>query len=238
MYRDESEYNYHLTGSHPEGNVAVLSPLIKNHKGTVFVQGRFANSQTKQLFETYGYKPVDRLQDADIVCWTGGEDINPEIYKEKPAGAVHWDVKRDTQDLAAIYDAKDKFKVGICRGAQLLNCIPNGGTLWQDIDNHWDGSHAIYDNITQETVVVNSLHHQGIRLTDKAELVAFANLSNEKYCYATTWNRQVDDPDPDVEVAYYPETRSLLIQSHPEFEREGATGKYFSRLMQRYYDAA
>lgn len=238
MYVDD--YSHHVEGGSLKPVLEALpplSPLVKTSHGKVFVQGVFANHQTRMLFETYGYQTVDRWQEADIVCWTGGEDINPRIYNEEPAGAEHWSTRRDSQDLAMIYDAKDRFKVGICRGAQLLNCVPNNGTLWQDVDAHI-GTHDATDVITGEKIRLNSLHHQGIRLTEKAEMVAFTNIATEKYSYSNVWYKDRDEPDPDVEAAWYPETRCLLMQWHPEFDVKGPSGFYFQRLMERYYLAA
>ena len=81
MFNEAENYNFHAP------TITSLSPLVITSKGKVFVQGRFANHQTRQLFQMYGYQPVDKIDDADIVCWTGGEDINPKIYNENPAGA-------------------------------------------------------------------------------------------------------------------------------------------------------
>jgi len=217
----------------------VLRPTCNLSKGRVFVQGDFANAATYRLFTTRGYEKATSIEDADIVVWTGGEDINPKLYNEQPAGASWWSDSRDSDDISAIERAKGKFLVGICRGAQLLNVIPNGGSLWQDVNNHGGGVHNIHDLITGETIQVNSIHHQQLRLTDKAELVASTNLSTEKYSYAGTWKASVDSsPDPDVEVAWYPHTRSLLFQGHPEFDQNGSTGNYFHRLLERFYHAA
>lgn len=212
--------------------------LSRNHKGLVFVQGRFANSQTGRLFEKNGYIVTKDIEEADIVCWTGGEDLNPKLYNEPVAGAGGWSDWRDSDDIRAVGLSKDKFKVGLCRGAQLLNVIPNGGKLWQDVDRHEYGHHDVVDTITGEIHKINSIHHQALRLTDKAELVAYARLSTVKYGYDTSWHVDNGEEDPDVEVAYYPETRSLCIQSHPEFDQDGPTGAYFYRLLERYYSAA
>ena len=207
-------------------------------KGTVFVQGDFANAQTGKLFSTYGYEPVDSLLKADIVCWTGGSDINPAIYGERLAGCHGFSKKRDEEDLQAIKEAQGKFLVGICRGAQLLNCVPNGGTLWQDVNMHNGGNHSVRDLITGETGFVNSLHHQQMRPGPLAEVIAVSELSTAKYSDAGTWNKKSDPLDVDVEAVYYSGTRSLCLQWHPEFSIEGFSGQYFNRLLDRYYLAA
>ena len=219
----------------PKKNVTI----IRKSKGAVFVQGLFANSQTRRLYERNGYSIVERLEDSDIVVWTGGSDINPALYNEKPAGAGGWSTTRDKEDVEAVKASGDRFKVGICRGAQLLNVIPNGGTLWQDVDKHTHGGHSIQDKITGETVFVNSMHHQALRLTDKAELVAFTNLSTTKYGYDRSWHCDEGPEEVDVEAAWYPDTKSLCLQWHPEFAYpESSNEKYTMALMERYYLAA
>jgi len=215
-----------------------FSPRERPSKGLVYVQGRFANKQTRDLFQRNGYTPVDYLEAADIVCWTGGEDINPQLYGEKPAGSEWWSDVRDHEDIKAIKKAGKRFKVGICRGAQLLNVIPNGGTLWQDIDNH-SGPHIVKDIVTEKTWKVNSVHHQGIRLTDSAELIAFTQEATQKYSFRDTWEKGRDKPDLDVEAAWYPDTKSLLVQWHPEaFYSNCESEAYFMNLMERYWCAA
>jgi gamma-glutamyl-gamma-aminobutyrate hydrolase PuuD len=207
--------------------------VIKESKGKVFVQGSFANRATGNLFARKGYEIVDNLHEADIVVWTGGEDINPKLYKENPAGASGWSTKRDADDLDALVRSMDKFKVGICRGAQLLNVTPNDGTLWQDVDHHV-GEHYVTDKETGRVWRVNSLHHQQLRLTDKAELLAYTDIATTKHAFNAQWHVDEGPPDVDVEAAWYPETKSLLIQWHPEFD-SGESAEYFHVLMNRYF---
>ncbi len=80
-----------------------------------------------------------------------------------------------------------------------------------------------------------------MRLTPKAELVAYATVSSFKECDGKVWRRKkdfYDEDSMDPEVVWYPETRSLLFQGHPEFDRKGPTGTYFHNLMERYLHAA
>lgn len=211
---------------------------------TVFVQGRFMNQATRDLMSHYGFSPVDNINAADCVVWTGGEDIGAAIYNEKEV-SCYSNARRDKEDIKAIDQSKDKFKIGICRGAQLLNCIPNGGKLWQDVDGHGGGYHEIYDNINHETYIVNSLHHQMLRINQTtAELVAWTRKATYKKAWQSEWHIPeiapagvVEGDDVDPEVVWYPSTKSLLVQYHPEFGHQG-TRNYFYTLLDRYYEAA
>ena len=221
---------------HADGKKAEIIKLTP--KGKVFIFGSFAKKATENLFRWYGYHVVPFLDDADILCLLGGDDINPKLYGEEPSGAIGWNDHADEQDIAAIKLAKDKIKIGICRGAQMLNVYPNGGTLWQDVSDH-NRPHAIKDEVTGMKFQVNSIHHQQIRLTDKAELVAYADsVARVKKGFKRAWHCDANDFDVDVEAAWYPDTHSLLFQPHPEFDIDGPTGIYFNQLLNRYLHAA
>src|SRR5690242_167619 len=81
-----------------------------------------------------GAKGVD---DADIILFTGGEDVNPELYGEVALHTTHFNRLRDQKEKL-IFDAaleREIPMVGICRGGQALNVF-NGGKMWQHVNNH------------------------------------------------------------------------------------------------------
>ena len=225
-----------------EQTVRQDTKITRKSHGMVFVQGSFANGATKRIFLDHGYSIVNNIYAADIVVWTGGEDINPKLYGEKPIPGTYFDEERDKDDVSALMKIKNtgKFLVGICRGAQLLNVIPNNGKLWQDVDNHGSCLHSIKDCITGQDILVNSVHHQMMKLGPKAELVAFTARSTVKEAYQDRWHCDDawdSDLAKDPEVIYYPDTKSLLVQFHPEFGHKPTTD-YFMSLMTRYWLAS
>lgn len=213
------------------------------NKAKVYVQGQAFNSITKKTFLDAGkYDIVNNLHESQIVVWTGGEDIFPGLYDEKPLQGTYYSMARDRSDLEAVKQAVagNKFLVGICRGAQLLNVIPNGGKLWQDVDNHESRIHKTFDCISGQWIKLNSVHHQALRVTDEAEIIAWALESTEKHAEGITWSRPpadtvIPEKDKDIEVCYYPKTRSLLFQGHPEFSHPPTTDYFFNTLMDKYY---
>lgn len=216
-------------------NINILRPLIY---GSVFVQGSFMNRATKDMFLKHGgFKLAENIKDADFVVWTGGEDINPDMYNEKALPYTSFSTVRDIEDVTAYQEAsKDAFKIGICRGAQLL-CVLNGGKLWQDVDKHANGSHDVKDVKSGDSFKINSLHHQQMRMPDKrGEILAFTRLSSYKDAYQTHWT-EAAAPDPlkeiDIEAAWFEETFSLCYQAHPEFSH-GTTRDYFFHLIDRF----
>lgn len=103
----------------------------------------------------------------DGVLLTGGDDINPELYRDhlparlrKTVGAAP--VERDLRELILIDEVFQQRKplLGICRGHQLIN-VALGGTLVVDI----------------RTEVPNALNHQ--RMDRKSEVVHEARLTGD-----------------------------------------------------------
>lgn len=217
------------------------------NQATVFVQGgpqRAYKDITEKIFEAQDvYKIVGSVDDADIVVWTGGQDIYPRLYNEEPLNSTYYTLERDKYDLKVLEKAvaKNKFLVGICRGAQLLNVIPNNGKLWQDVDNHGSGYHKVYDVLSQTWINTNSVHHQMMKPGPQAEIVAYTNKST----YRKSEGMLLKSPylegstveierNKDIEVLYYAGTKSLLVQFHPEFGHKETTD-YFFELMERKF---
>jgi gamma-glutamyl-gamma-aminobutyrate hydrolase PuuD len=163
------------------------------------------------------------LDDADFVLFTGGADVNPEMYGEIPMAKTNFDRLRDNKEHLIYQGALDRKlpMVGICRGGQFLN-VENGGKMWQHVTNH-TGNHAAFvevppfnDNGKRRIIAVTSTHHQMMIPTDEAVVLLTANVCLEKNSPAFTQLGKKQD-SPDVEVVFYPDTNCLCFQPHPEF---------------------
>jgi putative glutamine amidotransferase len=80
-------------------------------------------------------RAVAALSDAFGLVLTGGEDMNPDTYGERPhaaAGEPH--AARDAYEIALAKSAYDRRipTLAICRGTQVMN-VALGGSLFQDI---------------------------------------------------------------------------------------------------------
>lgn len=167
---------------------------------------------------------IDTLQPDGAAIFWGGEDISSRIYNQKPNRFMSkWDVflsQRDKFEVAAYHRAVELKMpiIGICRGAQLA-CALNGGTLIQHVEGH-HGKHDIstFDGLTIST---NSIHHQMMNLQGTVhELLAKAAPKLSKHYYGPPKDGEdfsLLDVDVEPEIVWFPETRTLAIQGHPEY---------------------
>jgi GMP synthase-like glutamine amidotransferase len=164
-----------------------------------------------------------------IVVWTGGSDINPALYGEKPHKSTHFAPMRDEYEVACYYSLdKEVPKVGICRGGQLLNVL-SGGKLWQDVDGH-HGNHFAFDTRTNEPFEVTSIHHQMMRPSSDAVLLADAHKSKYVCDELARYSHASSDP----EALYYDTTKSFCFQPHPEFGMASCQ-KWFMKTIEELY---
>ena len=166
---------------------------------------------------------LTRLVDlCDGFLFSGGHDVSPELYRDKPIAGVVCCEKRDLMEKTVLEKAvaADKPILGICRGIQFINVF-FGGTLYQDIplqfstatehhqrppyDVHVHDVEIVADSplykcLGTTKMPVNSYHHQAIKdLAPGLKAMAFSS-------------------DGLVEAVYKPDRRFLwAVQWHPEF---------------------
>lgn len=202
------------------------------------------DSAVTSIFFEREYRNVSRIHHANIVVFTGGADISPSLYKEKPIPKTYPSLTRDNQDLKAWDNVKNNrniFKVGICRGGQLLNVLC-GGSMWQHVNNHslgWRDTHEAINLLRLPNTIFNagtkiilsSVHHQMMIPGENGEVLCF---SNEATSFISPDSSKVP-PKLDPEVIYYPEERCLCFQPHPEIHAAHQTRSYFFALIEYLY---
>ena len=189
-----------------------------------------------------GMSFVSDLDDADLVLFTGGEDINPSLYNEQKHFTTSCNLKRDQKEIEIFQQALElnKKMIGICRGAQLL-CALSGGKLIQNMQH--PGSHDIVTlNLeTKEIDVilpVSSSHHQMMfpfnLNKEDYEILGYTNggdLDNSSF----PKENQNDDIKIEVEIAWFKKTNTLCIQSHPEWlSNKSETVIYLQELLYNF----
>lgn len=199
----------------------------------VFVVG--GGFQYAKMFFDAGFRGARSVTDANVVCFTGGADVNPSLYGERALSETSFDARRDAVETAIFADAAalSKPMIGICRGAQFLNVMA-GGKLWQDVNNHAVyGGHDVVDmrdgSIRKS---MTSTHHQQMIAPDGAEVIATACRSTKKKSEGQHLLR-TDPENDDLEVLWIPKTLSLCFQPHPEFSY-GSCRDFFLDLVDEY----
>lgn len=211
----------------------------------VFIVGLFNFHDFKTMYEGRGFNIVDSVEKADIVQFTGGEDVSPALYGEHTHVTTGKNHQRDMEEIQTYQQAKHlgKFIVGVCRGSQFL-CVMNGGKLYQHVTGHavWGGHNAV-DVETGKIIPVTSTHHQMMKPPKGAIVVALAEtmLSLVKYCMTHIDTKPMEIPcighKDEVESCYFPDTKTLCFQPHPEYvSKEHACQEYFFSLLERWYE--
>lgn len=181
----------------------------------VFIVEKEWNAEVKTMFYKRGWSAVNDPEDADLIQFIGGADVSPSLYQEEKHATTKCDPERDERECSIFYSNLGKPMSGICRGGQLLNVL-SGGKLWQHVDRHTT-SHMAYLPDDNRGLFVTSTHHQMMRPSDDAVLIATAKISTMK---ETGSERFASGDSLDVEAVFYPNTNCLCYQPHPEYVNE------------------
>lgn len=179
-----------------------------------------SDSSVDRMVRDRGYEPytiahLANQKEYDGIIFTGGGDINPYLYGQGLHKATSPDYGRDLRELAILRRVPSKKpKIGICRGGQLLN-VYSGGSMWQDVDNHV-GSHKAICFMSGVEFTCPSMHHQIMRPTKEAWLMAGASVST-KYEDFHAEKHITNNKSEDLEACFYEHTNSYCYQGHPEY---------------------
>lgn len=167
---------------------------------------------------------VKEIDSIDLVLFIGGEDVHPGYYNQNVGSQTRYNDERDSFEKKYLFDRfPNTPKLGICRGAQFLTVL-NQGELIQHVENHSNGqTHAIQLDLPYDTGIYNitSTHHQMMypfNLSEKQyQIVAYSKyFLSDKYLNGKDQNIELPTNFVEPEIVYYPETKSLCIQGHPE----------------------
>ncbi len=175
------------------------------------------------MFQRHGgFNVVTTIEEADVICFIGGADVDPEIYGEPRHPATQTHAGSDIRDTY-YYEhglAGGKLMVGICRGAQFLN-VKSGGSMYQHVDRHTQGHFLMYvDGQTVAPYKVTSTHHQMMIPRGEFELWGRVRRTTHRDRGKELQQKVNHDhpgTDPDIEIVYYPKTKCLCFQPHPEY---------------------
>lgn len=181
---------------------------------------------------------VENLEDADIVMFTGGEDVTPSLYGARQHPTTYSNLSRDLEEKAIFEKVKPtQLCIGICRGSQFL-CVMNGGKLIQNVNNHAQfGTHAIRDLKQTCEYEITSTHHQmqyPFNLEESQYEILYYAPQRAHYYEGDG----IQEPMVEPEIVLYKvegKPKCLAIQGHPEIMRpESPTLEMLNKLVDKY----
>ena len=174
-----------------------------------------------QMFTDKGFELAKTPEEADLICFTGGPDVHPDLYDHEMHDLTSYDSYRDLVERGVYDQYKGKTPmVGICRGGQILNVL-NGGILYQHVNNHGTCKHDVQDNEGNTWEVTSDHHQMMVPNLDEAEPFL--------HCIGLATKRELWDEDtnsfhdkysqtmPDIEGVWYEDTGCMCFQPHPEW---------------------
>lgn len=186
-----------------------------------------------EMFARTGSHRVREPDKADLVVFTGGSDVDPALYNQKPHSSTYFNTQRDTDCIDLYLHCVENGipMFGVCRGAQFLH-VMNGGTLFQDVDNH-NGDHSIW--ALREGVHIShisSVHHQMVmpNIKNGMEILATASRSQKRYVSPTLYE---SGNNTDIEGYFYRDTCCIGVQGHPEYRGYAAYTKWCLEVLDK-----
>lgn len=197
------------------------------------------------MFSKRGWEVVNNIEDADLVQFMGGDDVDPALYKQHRHTKTFFNAELDDEETNVYLRALELSIpcAGICRGGQLLHVL-QGGEMWQDVNNHTSPHKAVVKGV-EIPITVTSTHHQQFKLNhetqDKAIVLLTATEATKKRCMSD-WGSSgpyeilryigngFNKEEEDLEALYYEENNVLCFQPHPEYvtSSKECTDVYFS----------
>ncbi len=165
-------------------------------------------------------------QEYGLVCFTGGDDVSPELYGHKNLGSYN-SMPRDIREME-VFQVAQKAGIpmfSICRGAQFTS-VMCGGTMIQDLKAPHGGAVHRCETFDDQDLEITSSHHQMIVPGPGGEVLAWASqrLNVEHCAYDGDLPSSVMDSDDShrvkvSEVVFYAQEKVLCCQSHPEWQK-------------------
>lgn len=173
------------------------------------------------FIENLGFVHTKNIEEADVIIFGGGADIDPALYGEEPGSSTYISKEREKEERSDFTKALQLGikMIGICRGNQFL-CAQAGGKLIQDVSGH-GGNHNMttFDGVTMR---VNSIHHQMINpysIKDKKNYTILGwgtERRSDRYLGARDKSILLPWDFKEIESIYFPKIKGLGFQFHPE----------------------
>lgn len=193
----------------------------------------------QRMFYARGWDMAADPEEADLIQFTGGEDVSPMLYGEPRHPRTGNSLRRDEFEANIFHHYRDDKKMaGICRGGQFL-CVMNGGRMFQDVDNHAiHGTHVALELSTGKAWNVTSTHHQMMRISGTTGKLLLAAQARATY-KEDGWQDNIYEGVLDVESVLWTTYKMphLSFQPHPEYVQPGEdTEELYFKLLKEELD--
>lgn len=198
------------------------------------------NREYEDMFKKKGWTLASSLTDfADLIQFTGGSDVTPQLYGEGKHRTTWASAERDRGE-AIVFEVGRQYGIpmaGICRGGQFLN-VMCGGKMWQDVDNHGiSGTHIAHCHVTDADIQVTSTHHQMMIPGPTGDIImTAAEATRKESCndIGRVLTRIVQpDEHSDIEGVHYIHENVMCFQPHPEFEYRDELANHYFMLLEK-----
>lgn len=223
---------------------AIKVTLMKDHGleypdlfMSIYVESssRYEKAQFAEMFVRARCQRAETPDDADLVIFTGGVDVNPALYGEVAHHRTDSaSEERDTADINLYLFCLERGipMAGVCRGAQFLH-VMNGGKLYQHVDRH-NGDHPMFDVVDKVMLErVSSVHHQMVVPNIEGGMIVLGTSARA----SERWLNPMDcvrGNRSDVEAFFYRDTCCLGVQGHPEYRGYNFFAKWFLKTIEGY----
>lgn len=224
-----------------------IRDLIKNRKRKVFLSHN--DPKVSTMFLNKGFNTTYVMDGScDLACFVDGPTIHPYLYGCLPYNSeCIYDLNRDMREVELFKNISSPYmpKVGIGRGAQLLNVL-SGGSLYQECDGHTHPHMAapLYD-ANGTPFLVSSNHHNQMIPGPSSNVFFVANQSTSKRTrnYRDVFVTQKVIPEDnkdivydwdDVEGIHYDHNNTLCYQPNPEYAGLSKCNDYFFSCLEEH----
>lgn len=203
----------------------------------VITQGFKTGRVFSRLFpKVEHYHNKNQIKKNTVVVFEGGTDIQSRLYSQVQGSRTQWpDRIRDAYEIEAFQLAMKAGAacIGICRGAQLLTAL-NNGSIIQDVTGHH--TPHLVETKDKKTFEATSCHHQMMNPfvlpENKYEVLAWA-APPQSTRYLDGHDEQSNIPEIEPEIVYYPQSKCLCVQGHPEWAEEESAFCLYCRMLVR-----